>query len=80
MLTQCGLLKIAYKFVSANQPNKTVSLSLRLINSLIENDNKDVLETFYHLVLESPFNMLVIVKNRIKNCVDRVLNIGKQVP
>jgi hypothetical protein len=50
MVTQCGLLKTVYKLVNPNQPNMTVSLSLRLINSLIENDNKDVLETFYNLV------------------------------
>jgi hypothetical protein len=53
---------------------------LRLLSTLIENENKEVLEALLELVKENSFNLLVILKNRVSACVDRLLDLGKQKP
>jgi hypothetical protein len=50
------------------------------LSTLIENENKEVLEALLELVKENSFNLLVILKNRVSACVDRLLDLGKQKP
>lgn len=80
IVTQCGMLRAAFSFVNPNQPDEVISQALRLLHTLISNENKDVLTCLYELVKEDSFNLLIILKNRIKACVDRLLNVGKQEP
>lgn len=74
------MLRAAYSFVNPCQPDEVISQALRLLYTLIANENKEVLQSLLELVKEDSFNLLVILKNRVKACVDRLLNIGKQEP
>jgi hypothetical protein len=80
IITKCGMLRAAYFFVSPNQPEEIISQALRLIASLIECDNRQVLEELFVLMQEESFNFLSILNYRIKACIDNLLGLGKWAP